>query len=57
MKDGKPQSHYGQNQEDTLFLHMTKQLTTINLQLKLSRFSDHQVNKCSLLQEYSYVGI
>ena len=57
MKDGKPQSHYGQNQEDTLFLHMTKQLTTINLRLKLSRFSDHQVNKCSLLQEYSYVGI
>ena len=27
--------------------------TTINLQLKLSRFQDHQVNEYSLLQEYS----
>ena len=27
----------------------------INLQHKVSRYRDHQVNKCFLLQEYPYV--
>ena len=30
---------------------------TINLQLQVSGFSNHHVNECSRLQEYSYVGI
>ena len=38
-------------------IHVRIDKTTINLQLHVLCFCDHQVNKRSLLQEYSYVVI